>query len=148
MVDFDGRELPTGQDGRLLVRACSNFGGYLHRPQWNNTDAQGWFDTGDLATLDAKGYIRISGRSKDVIIRGGENIPVVEIENLLYRHPAVLQLDGLGELLGDGTSLGRRAAARVAQWLAGSGRQPQTIALDTRRSGHASVGIDAVRWSG
>jgi cyclohexanecarboxylate-CoA ligase len=49
----------------------------------------GWYDTGDLARMDEQGYIRITGRSKDVIIRGGENIPVVEIESLLYRHPAV-----------------------------------------------------------
>jgi len=92
VVDFDGRPLPAGESGKLLVRACSNFGGYLQRPQWNNTDAEGWFDTGDLARMDANGYIRISGRSKDVIIRGGENIPVVEIEALLYRHPAVAQV--------------------------------------------------------
>lgn len=92
VVDPDGRALPAGETGRLLVRACSNFGGYLHRPQLNGTDAEGWFDTGDLATMDANGYIRISGRSKDVIIRGGENIPVFEIEALLYKHPAVAQV--------------------------------------------------------
>jgi cyclohexanecarboxylate-CoA ligase len=74
------------------VRACSNFGGYLKRPEWNATDAEGWFDTGDLAVMDADGYIRISGRAKDVIIRGGENIPVIEIESLLYRHPSVAQV--------------------------------------------------------
>lgn len=91
VVDFDGATLPAGQAGKLLVRACSNFGGYLHRPQLNNTDADGWFDTGDLAQMDPRGYIRISGRSKDVIIRGGENIPVFEVEALLYRHPAVAQ---------------------------------------------------------
>ncbi len=89
VVDVDGSPMPTGQPGKLLVRACSNFGGYLRRPHLNGTDAQGWFDTGDLAHLDAEGYVRITGRSKDVIIRGGENIPVVEIESLLYRHPAV-----------------------------------------------------------
>ncbi len=89
VVDDDGHALPPGQPGKLLVRACSNFGGYLKRPQWNGTDAEGWFDTGDLARLDAQGYVRITGRSKDVIIRGGENIPVVEIEALLYRHPAI-----------------------------------------------------------
>ena len=89
VVDDDGHTLPAGQPGKLLVRACSNFGGYLKRPQWNGTDAEGWFDTGDLARLDAQGYVRITGRSKDVIIRGGENIPVVEIEALLYRHPAI-----------------------------------------------------------
>jgi cyclohexanecarboxylate-CoA ligase len=91
VVDAGGAALAAGEVGRLLVRSCSNFGGYLHRPQWNGTDAHGWFDTGDLARIDAHGCIRISGRSKDVIIRGGENIPVVEIEALLYRHPAVMQ---------------------------------------------------------
>ena len=89
VVDADGAALPAGQAGRLLLRACSNFGGYLRRPQLNATDADGWFDTGDLAQLDGQGYVRITGRSKDVIIRGGENIPVVEIEALLYRHPAI-----------------------------------------------------------
>ncbi len=92
VVDFDGKPLPAGESGRLLVRACSNFGGYLKRPQWNGTSAEGWFDTGDLARIDAAGYVRISGRSKDVIIRGGENIPVFEIEVLLYKHPAVQQV--------------------------------------------------------
>jgi cyclohexanecarboxylate-CoA ligase len=89
VVDVDGKTLPAGEPGRLLLRACSNFGGYLRRPHLNGTDADDWFDTGDLARIDARGYVRITGRSKDVIIRGGENIPVVEIEALLYRHPAV-----------------------------------------------------------
>jgi cyclohexanecarboxylate-CoA ligase len=91
VVDQAGQALPAGEAGRLLVRSCSNFGGYLRRPHLNATDAEGWFDTGDLARIDERGYIRISGRSKDVIIRGGENIPVFEIESLLYRHPAVAQ---------------------------------------------------------
>jgi cyclohexanecarboxylate-CoA ligase len=92
VIDGDGKALPAGQIGRLVVRTCSNFGGYLKRPQWNATDAEGWFDTGDLAYMTADGYIRISGRSKDVIIRGGENIPVVEVEALLYKHPSVSQV--------------------------------------------------------
>lgn len=92
VVDADGTPLPPGESGRLLLRACSNFGGYLRRAALNATDAEDWFDTGDLARIDAEGYIRISGRSKDVIIRGGENIPVVEIEALLYRHPAIEQV--------------------------------------------------------
>jgi len=89
VVDADGADLAVGEEGGLLLRSCSNFGGYLHRPQLNATDAEDWFETGDLARIDAQGYIRITGRSKDVIIRGGENIPVVEIETLLYRHPAI-----------------------------------------------------------
>ena len=92
VVDVDGKALPAGETGKLLVRSCSNFVGYLKRPEWNNTDADGWFDTGDVARMDAAGYLRITGRSKDVIIRGGENIPVVEIEALLYKHPAVAQV--------------------------------------------------------
>jgi len=89
VTDVDGSTLPVGSVGKLMLRSCSNFGGYLHRPHLNGTDADDWFDTGDLARIDERGYIRITGRSKDVIIRGGENIPVVEIESLLYRHPSV-----------------------------------------------------------
>lgn len=89
VVDIDGRSLPVGEIGKLLLRSCSNFGGYLQRPHFNATDADDWFDTGDLARLDERGYLRITGRTKDVIIRGGENIPVVEIESLLYRHPDI-----------------------------------------------------------
>jgi len=110
VVDFDGSPLPAGEIGKLLVRSCSNFGGYLKRPQLNATDAQGWFDTGDLARQDERGYIRISGRSKDVIIRGGENIPVFEIEALLYKHPAVAQAAIVG--VAD-ERLGERACAVV-----------------------------------
>jgi cyclohexanecarboxylate-CoA ligase len=110
VADFEGHTLAPGESGRLLVRACSNFGGYLKRPQWNSTDAEGWFDTGDLARIDAAGYIRISGRSKDVIIRGGENIPVVEVEALLYRHPAVAQAAIVGY---PDERLGERACAIV-----------------------------------
>lgn len=89
VVGAGGLPLPTGEVGELLVRGASLFAGYLKRPQLNATDADGWFDTGDLARLDAEGYVRIAGRSKDVVIRGGENIPVVDIENLLYKHPSI-----------------------------------------------------------
>lgn len=92
VVDANGNPLRDGEEGQLLVKSCSNFGGYLRRPHLNATDENGWFDTGDLAQIDDRGYVRITGRSKDVIIRGGENIPVVEIETLLYKHPAVNQV--------------------------------------------------------
>ena len=89
VLDLDDKPAAPGAEGRLQVRGCSNFGGYLKRPRLNATDAEGWFDTGDMARVDERGYIRICGRSKDVIIRGGENIPVIEIEALLYKHPSV-----------------------------------------------------------
>lgn len=89
IVDKTGQTKPVNESGCLMIRACSGFGGYLKRAHLNDIDADGWFDTGDIAYQDEKGYIRICGRKKDVIIRGGENIPVAEIESLLYKHPNV-----------------------------------------------------------
>ena len=74
-----------GTPGNLQFRGASHFVGYFKRPELYRLDDEGWFDTGDLARMDDEGYIRIEGRKKDIIIRGGENIPVVEIENALYR---------------------------------------------------------------
>jgi cyclohexanecarboxylate-CoA ligase len=96
IVDFEGKPVPTGQSGRLLVRGCQMFSGYYKKPELETFDAQGWFDSGDLAYMDDEGYIRISGRVKDVLIRGGENVPVVEIENLIYKHPAVAAVAVVG----------------------------------------------------
>jgi cyclohexanecarboxylate-CoA ligase len=96
IVDFDGKPVPTGQSGRLLVRGCQMFTGYYKRPELKTFEAEGWFDSGDLAYMDSEGYVRISGRVKDVLIRGGENVPVVEIENLLYKHPAVAAVAVVG----------------------------------------------------
>jgi cyclohexanecarboxylate-CoA ligase len=90
VVDSAGREAARGETGALQVRGASLFTGYLKRPHLYRLDREGWFDTGDLARMDQAGYIRICGRSKDVIIRGGENIPVVEVEAALYRMPEVL----------------------------------------------------------
>lgn len=87
--DDHGQRLPTDTEGNLMVRGASLFVGYLKRPELYGVDDHGWFPTGDLARIDAQGYIRITGRTKDVVIRGGENIPVIEIENLLYKHPAI-----------------------------------------------------------
>ena len=89
IVDTEGRAVPAGEPGRLMVRGAQMFKGYYKRPELPTFDGDGWFDSGDLAYMDRDGYIRISGRVKDILIRGGENVPVVEIENLLYKHPAV-----------------------------------------------------------
>jgi cyclohexanecarboxylate-CoA ligase len=96
IVDAEGRPVPTGQSARLLVRGAQMFKGYYKRPDLQTFDGEGWFDSGDLAYMDNDGYIRISGRVKDILIRGGENIPVVEIENLLYKHPAVAAVAVVG----------------------------------------------------
>jgi cyclohexanecarboxylate-CoA ligase len=92
VLDAEGRELPPNTEGRLEVRACSMFCGYHKRPNLPAMNAEGWFDTGDMARIDDDGYLRITGRAKDIIIRGGENVPVIEIENLLFRHPAVQEV--------------------------------------------------------
>jgi len=91
VVDSAKRPVAPDTVGHLQARGITHFVGYLKRPQLNGIDNDGWFDTGDLARMDGDGYIRIVGRSKDVIIRGGENIPVAEVENLLYRHPQVAE---------------------------------------------------------
>ncbi len=99
VVDEDDRPLPVDVEGELQCRGSSVFAGYWRRPELTadsfaggGTAVQtGWLRTGDRARCDADGYIRITGRSKDIIVRGGENIPVVEVEDLLHRHPDVLR---------------------------------------------------------
>jgi cyclohexanecarboxylate-CoA ligase len=94
VVDGDGQDLPRGREGELLVRGPAQFVGYFKRPDFTADahTADGWFRTGDRATLDDDGYVAITGRSKDLIIRGGENIPVAEVENLLYAHPKIAEV--------------------------------------------------------
>jgi cyclohexanecarboxylate-CoA ligase len=89
--DDERRPLLPGVEGELWARGAFTFVGYVQGRQFTKQffDAEGWFDTGDRARMDAEGYIRITGRTKDLIIRGGENIPVKEIEDLLLRHPKV-----------------------------------------------------------
>lgn len=110
VVDGANKPLPVGEEGMLKARACSTFVGYLKRRDWYDHDAEGWFDTGDLARIDGDGYIRMTGRSKDIIIRGGENIPVFEVEGLLFRHPDIQDVAIVG--IPD-ARLGERACASI-----------------------------------
>ena len=110
VVNREGKAVPPGEEGRLLVRGCSNFVGYHKRPELGKYDDEGWFETGDIARMDANGYIRICGRAKDIIMRGGENIPVVEVEGLLYKHPAI---SGVAIVGYPDQRLGERACAFV-----------------------------------
>lgn len=90
IVGADGVPVPAGTEGGVQVRGPFLFVGYLHEPQLTADAFQGdWLDTGDLAVMDEEGFIRLSGRTKDIIIRGGENIPVAYVENILYEHPAL-----------------------------------------------------------
>jgi cyclohexanecarboxylate-CoA ligase len=89
--DADGRPAAAGEEGDLYARGAATFAGYVQGRRFTETffDDEGWFSTGDRARMDEQGFIRISGRSKDLIIRGGENVPVKEVEDVLLRHPRV-----------------------------------------------------------
>ena len=122
----DGRPLPgmairvvsqgsnvvsAGREGRLRCAGPSVFVGYLGPPELTASCFDGpWFDTGDMAILDEDGYVRITGRTGDMIIRGGENISVAYVEDMLHEHPAVVTAAVVG--LPD-PRLGERACAFV-----------------------------------
>jgi len=91
IMSEDGtRELPVGETGELWSRGPMNVKGYWNKPEATaETFVDGWVRTGDLARLDEEGFLYIVDRAKDIIIRGGENIYSIEVENLLYAHPAV-----------------------------------------------------------
>jgi len=91
VVDDAGRVLPPGKEGNFQVKTPAMFVSYLHHPEWYNESftPDGFFDTGDLARIDENGYMRMTGRKKDVINRGGEKIPVVELEDILYQNEAL-----------------------------------------------------------
>lgn len=98
IVDAEGAVLPWGQPGELCTRGYSVMIGY-----WNDAeqtaasiDADGWMHSGDLATFDEEGYCQIVGRLKDMIIRGGENLYPREIEEYLYRHPKIQDVQVFG----------------------------------------------------
>jgi long-chain acyl-CoA synthetase len=97
VLDSSQRELPCGEAGELLVRGCQAFKGY-----WNNQEAtrktlvDGWVYTGDVAKTDEEGYVYILDRIKDMINRGGEKIWSLEVENVLYRNPKILEAVAVG----------------------------------------------------
>lgn len=97
-----GAELPRGQQGELCTRGFIVMKGYYNMPEATAKaiDADGWLHTGDLATMDEHGYCKITGRLKDMIIRGGENIYPREIEEFLYTHPSIadVQVAGVPDL--------------------------------------------------
>ena len=98
IIDEAGHVVPVGQKGEICTRGYSVMQGY-----WNDQektaetiDASGWLHSGDIATMDASGYVRIVGRIKDMIIRGGENIYPREVEEFLYQHPAISEVQVFG----------------------------------------------------
>ncbi len=96
-VDPGGNVCGPGQEGELQLRGPQSFTGYVDAALDDDAiDGSGWFHTGDLGTIDVDGNVRITGRVKDIIIRNAENISVLEVEELLFRHPDVADATVLG----------------------------------------------------
>jgi len=97
VVDSAGRTLPSGEIGELCIRGPNIVRGYWNKPDATaSTFRDGWCHSGDIARIDAEGFVYIVDRAKDMLIRGGENIYCVEVENALYDHPAVMDAAVIG----------------------------------------------------
>ncbi len=112
VVGPDGEPLGDQVEGDLEIRGAGLFLGYYKRPDLTEEsfDDQGWFKTGDRAVRRSGRYFELTGRTKDIVIRGGENIPVVEVENLLHAHPKIRDVAVVGY---PDERLGERACAFV-----------------------------------
>ncbi|MGE4013636.1 MAG: class I adenylate-forming enzyme family protein, partial [Alphaproteobacteria bacterium] len=92
VVDDEGREMPTGDAGEVVVRGPNVTPGYLNLPDINrSTFTDGWFHTGDVGKFDARGNLYLLDRKKDMVITGGENVYTSEVEAAIYQHPAVFE---------------------------------------------------------
>lgn len=137
IVDHEsGRVLPIGEQGEVCIRGYNVMRGYYAQPEETarSIDEAGWLHTGDLGTMDADGYVAITGRLRDMIIRGGENIYPAEIEAFYFEHPGVEQIavfgvphEVYGEEVGawvrlrpgvtlDGAALREHAKGRIAHY--------------------------------
>ncbi|MEY2571537.1 MAG: steroid-24-oyl-CoA synthetase [Acidimicrobiaceae bacterium] len=98
VIDADGADCPSGSPGEVLLKGPTIMAGYWNKPEETakTIDADGWLHTGDIGLLDDDGYLFITDRAKDMIIRGGENIYCVEIENRLVEHPAIADAAVIG----------------------------------------------------
>jgi len=98
IIDDGGRELAPNQDGELVTKGPGIFAGYLKNPEENRKSftQDGFFRTGDQARIDSSGYLKITGRIKDIIIRGGENISPAQVEELLCSYPGVADAAVIG----------------------------------------------------
>jgi cyclohexanecarboxylate-CoA ligase len=96
LVDDDGTNVKPGMPGEILTLGPELFAGYSDTALTETSMADGWFRTGDIGYLDAEGYLCITDRKKDIIVRGGENISSKEVEDVLMDHPAVCEAAAVG----------------------------------------------------
>ncbi len=113
IADDEGRSLPPTTLGEIIYRVASMMKGYYKDPELTaQTIRNGWLHSGDLGYVDTDGYVYIVDRKKDIIIRGGENISSMEVEEVIYRHPAVLEASVIGA---PDSVLGERVMAVVVK---------------------------------
>jgi acyl-CoA synthetase (AMP-forming)/AMP-acid ligase II len=139
VVDREGQPVPAGADGELWVRGPMVALGYFRQPGLTAEQflPDGWFRTGDQAHMDADGYIKITGRIKDLIIRGGVNISPVEIENILFAHPKVSNVAVVGM---PDPRLGERVCAFVVP------RASERLALAEAQEWMRAAGAARQKW--
>jgi len=137
VLDAHGNELPFNTDGELATKGPGIFAGYLKNPGENSKifTADGFFRTGDMARIDASGNIKITGRIKDIIIRGGENISPVQVEDLLRMHPSISDAAVIG--IPD-KNLGELVCAYV-QPVPGAKPDPEEIAAFMQEKGASKL---------
>ena len=127
VVDLEGRVVPRGERGELCTRGYSVMLGYWDEAEKTRDvlDASGWMHTGDIAIIDAEGYCNIVGRIKDMVIRGGENLYPREIEEFLFRHPKIqdVQIFGVAD---------ERYGEELCAWI--RTRSGETLTADEVRS--------------
>jgi cyclohexanecarboxylate-CoA ligase len=138
----DGRAVGEAElrivDGELQVRGPELFAGYLDESQTEASfERGGWFRTGDFASIDSEGWLTVTGRLKDVIIRGGENVPAGRVEAVLEEHPAVRTAAVIGE---PDERLGERITAFVVL------ADDETFDLDACRQWFAEKGVTKFMW--
>jgi len=138
LVDSQGNSVGVGEEGEILYRGPNLCLGYLEPEHNRNAFTEdGYIRSGDLGIVDADGYLRIVGRRKEIIIRGGENISPAEVENYLFKHPAIASLAVVG--LPD-ERLGQRACAAVIP------RPGQSVTLEDMIDFMAAQGVAKFKY--
>lgn len=146
IVDVDDNPVPTGTPGEIVVRGPQVMNGYWNRPdETAHAMRGGFFHTGDAGVMDADGYLTIAGRTKEMIISGGENVYPIETENALSKHPAVAQAAVFGV---PHTKWGEMVYAAVALHDGKTATEAELIAFCRERIAHYKAPRGMTIWQG